>query len=309
MTRVLLVLAAALCVAPPALADGIAPFAQQGGPGVLSPDGASRYVAVAAGRSTTILRIDAHDGGVVGSVTVAGAFGVPVPTYTNAGEGISHDGGTLVVADLVRTWPHAHSAFLFIDPQTLEVRDRVALAGDFSFDALDAHADRLYLIQHVSASDTSRYVVREFDVATMRLLPGRIADRTQRGWVMAGYPLNRVTSADGRWVYTLYSNPDNVPFVHALDSERGVAHCIGLPLRSGDQSNLLLALRDGGRTLAVHWLSGRRWVKVDTASWRISEDRGSSFPWWVLGFALLLPPLLLVRRRRRAGVREPALST
>ena len=49
---------------------------------------------------------------------------------------------------------------------------------------------------------------------------------------MDGYPLTRVTSADGRWVYTLYQNGGvgGYPFVHALDTVRGVAHCIGVPL-------------------------------------------------------------------------------
>jgi hypothetical protein len=132
----------------------------------------------------------------------------------------------------------------------------------------------------------------------MRLLPHRIADRTQRNWVMVGYPQNRVTSEDGRYVYTLYGNPQNVPFIHALDTVRGVAHCIGLPLRSGDQSNLVLALRNGGRTLAVHWLSGRPWYTVDTRTWRLARDHGGGFPWWTLAFlALVLPPLALVRRR------------
>ena len=50
---------------------------------------------------------------------------------------------------------------------------------------------------------------------------------------MDGYPLTRVTSADGRWVYTLYQNGGvgGYPFIHALDTVRGVAHCIGVPLR------------------------------------------------------------------------------
>jgi hypothetical protein len=298
MTRLLLVLVAALCVAPAALADGIAPFATQGGPGALAPDGSARFVALAAGTGTRIERVDAHGGGVLRTMFVQGAWGIPVATYSNKGEGVSPDGSTLVVADVVHTWPHSRSSFMFIDPQTLRVRHRITLRGDFAFDALSPDASRLYLIQHVSSADTTRYVVRAVDTPTMRLLPHRIADRTQRNWVMVGYPLNRVTSKDGRYVYTLYGNPKNVPFIHALDTVRGVAHCIGLPLRSGDQSNLVLALRNGDRTLAVRWLSGRPWYTVDTRSWRLARDHGVGFPWWTLAFlALLLPPLAVVRRR------------
>ena len=61
------------------------------------------------------------------------------------------------------------------------------------------------------------------------------ADKAQAGWVMEGSPMTRATSADGRWVYTLYSRPGGYPFVHALDTVNGVAHCIGLPWR-GDQA-------------------------------------------------------------------------
>jgi hypothetical protein len=303
MTRIVLVLAAALVAAPAVLADGIAPFATQGGPGVLAPDGGSRYVALAAGRGTRIVRVDAHGGAVLRSITLKGAWGIPVATYASRGEGVSADGRTLVVADVVHSWPHLKSSFLFLDPATLAVRRRLALRGDFAFDALSPDASRLYLIQHVDANDTTRYVVRAVDTTTMTLLARRIADRTQRGWVMEGYPLNRVTSRDGRWVYTLYGNTRNVPFVHALDTVRGVAHCVGLPLRGGDQTNLVVGLRDHDRTLVVHWLGGRRWLAVDTRTWRLSPDRGGGFPWWAwTALAAVAATILLGYGRRTRTV-------
>jgi hypothetical protein len=280
MTRLLLVLAAALVAAPAALADGIAPFAVQGGPGVIAPDGQSRYVALGAGASTTIVRLDTEGGGVLASNSLRGGFGIPVTTYATRGEGISADGRTLVVGDVVRAWPHTRSSFVFLDPRSLRVRDRVDLDGDFSFDALSPNARRLYLIQHVDANNTSRYVVRALDTQTMRLLPRRIADSTQRGWVMAGYPLTRVASGDGRWVYTLYDNGKNVPFVHALDTVRGVAHCIGLR-RTSDPTAWTMRL--DGDSLRV---GGAR---IDTRTWRVSREGGGGFPWWTLALLLLVP--------------------
>src|SRR5581483_6717695 len=59
--------------------------------------------------------------------------------------------------------------------------------------------------------------------------PKAVADARQRGWLMNGYPIARATSAGGRWVYTLYQNPDNYPFVHALDTMSRTVVCIGLP--------------------------------------------------------------------------------
>ena len=46
---------------------------------------------------------------------------------------------------------------------------------------------------------------------------------------MIGAPLSRgVTSADGRWEFTLYDNPEE-PFIHALDTRGKSAECIDLP--------------------------------------------------------------------------------
>jgi hypothetical protein len=72
--------------------------------------------------------------------------------------------------------------------------------------------------------------VQAYDLAAGRLLPGVIADKTQAGWVMAGNPISRAATRDGNWVYTLYQQSNNYPFVHALDAAHRTAICIGLPL-------------------------------------------------------------------------------
>ena len=56
-----------------------------------------------------------------------------------------------------------------------------------------------------------------------------IADKRQAGWLMEGYPVARATTPNGRWVYTLYQQPNNYPFVHALDTVSRTAVCIGIP--------------------------------------------------------------------------------
>ena len=288
------------------------PFALQGGAGVVSQDGATRFVAVStnAGWDTAIERVDTKGGIVEGVSDLTGAWGVPVATsYGGDGAGLSQDGKRLVLADanVNQTYPRRSSSLVVVDTTTLLPGRTIALKGDFAFDALSPDATRMYLVQHVDANDLSRYVVRAYDLRAGKLLPGRIADHAQKSWVMKGYAVSRATSAGGRWVYTLYQNPGGFPFVHALDTVRGVAHCVGLPWRGNQNGvyNMRVSLRNGDRTLAVHWLSGRRWLTVDTRSWRIAKD-DPGLPWrWIApaaagaGALAAAVALVLLRRRRR----------
>jgi hypothetical protein len=307
----------ALVAVPVAAADGPAPFAQQDGPGVLlAPNGKNgplRVVALPAsgGADTVLATIQAKDGQVLTSRDIPGSYGIPTINWTQGGNSLSRDGRTLVLG---KTQPTSPSAFLVYDPRSFRLKERIALPGAFSFDALSPDASRMYLIQYtLSASgDYAHYVVRAYDLRTKTLLPGRVADRTQKSWVMNGYPLTRVTSADGRWVYTLYQSGDGgYPFVHTLDTVRGVAHCIGLPMTNGVY-NLELALH--GSTLAVHWRSGRPWYAIDTRTWRLSAVRPAGFPWlWTLvGVVAALAAggiAVAVRRRKLADGFEQEVRT
>jgi hypothetical protein len=179
------------------------------------------------------------------------------------------------------------------------MRNAIVLKGTFAFDALSPDSSRLYLIQRPAATDFQHYVVRAYDLRSNRLLPGRIADRTQKSWVMQGYATTRLTSADGRWVYTLYQNPGGYPFVHALDTVRGVAHCIGIPATTSEQSglyNVVLALN--GDRLALDWRSGRHWQNIDLRTWRVSPAAAGAFPWLWLGLAIGLAAALGLMLRR-----------
>src|ERR671934_2612188 len=236
MRRLLLVLVLALGLgtASAAFAAGPDPGVVLGGKGVVAPGGKVRFVAVGARTPrTTVVALRTRDGSVLRAAALRGRFGVPAITFNGDTGGVSTDGSTLVLAD-TRTgngeYPlKRHSSFAVLDAKSLRVRERVELKGHYTFDALSPDGSRLYLIQHVSAVKLMHYVLRAFDLTRGQLLPGRIADKSQAGWVMNGMPLTRATSADGRWVYTFYANPGGYPFVHALDTVQGVAHCIGIP--------------------------------------------------------------------------------
>jgi hypothetical protein len=310
MLRRLLPLAlVSLVVVPAALADGGggAPISSEG---VVAPGGKIRYLAVANGRSTTV-NASHLNGVVLRWRDIRGHWGIPGVTINGVAGGLSGDGRTLVLVRAQTAPAPTRSVFLVVRTSDLAPLQRVVLKGSFDFDALSPDGSRLYLIQHVSQRNLSRYVVRAYDLARRRLLPGRIADRTQRGWVMAGYPLARATSAGGRWIYTLYARPGGTPFVHALDAVRGVAHCIGIPWRRANQNALAgmwLSVHDGGRTLTLRWPSGREYLAITRGTWRISHPTtartSASFPWWTVGVAAAGALLLLMaygRARRRTG--------
>ena len=303
----------ALVIAPAAQADGPS-FVVQGGGGVASRDGAVHWVTVSDGpRGTSETLLEKVTGGQVNYwIRLKGAWGTPaIGTGIQTGQGLSHDGRKLVLASTGQPFA-TPSRFLVVDLKRMRIVRTIALNGSFTFDALSPDGSRMYLIEytHGASNDLTHYVVRGYDMRTSRLLPGKIADRSEHEETMAGYAMTRTTSANGRWVYTLYQKPSGEPFVHALDTVRGAAYCIDLPKNRG-LYNIALSLRDHDRTLAVHWRSGRPWLNVAVGTWRISYP-GGGFPWtWVGagiggGLALLSAGVLLLRRRRGEEVHEHA---
>jgi len=295
---------------PAALADGPPLALTQGGYGVRSHDGRSRYVAVSTGDGgTAIERIRLGAGSVQGWTALPGNWGIPTISFgPTGGEGLSPDGTKLVVGSY-----GVPTRFAVIRTRDMRVVERVTVDGNFSYDALSPDTSKLYLIQQVDQTDLNRYVVRAYDLQRRELLPGRIADKTQKGWVMEGQPVTRTTSSNGRWVYTLYSNPGGYPFVHALDTVRGVAHCTGVPTTSNQNAlyQVRLVLAKGGRTLDLDGRGGRPWFALDTARWQMMRARPrGGFPWmWGLGAAGGALAILLALAFTAGISHRPALAS
>jgi hypothetical protein len=305
---------AALLLPSAALAAGPS-YVAQGGLGVLSNNGKYRFVAVSTGAQTAIERVAVRGGTVSGWATVDGNYGIPQPTMRPGQlEGLTRDGKQLVLGTVGL---QSSTRFAVISTRNFRVRDRFEIPGSFAYDALSPDGKTLYLTQYIDRENASRYVVRAYDLEHGHLLPGRIADKAQASWVMEGFATTRTSSDDGRWVYTLYMRPGGYPFVHALDTVRGVAHCIGLPWRAGDQAPLMslrMTLVDDEGKLALDWNGGKRWLAIDAGTWQIAHPGTGSFPWrWSLAgaggaVALLFALGLLVRRRNASGGRQPTPS-
>jgi len=262
----------ALAVVSAASAAYPAPFALQGGQGVLSNDGSIRFVAVGAGESTVVRASKTSGGSVVMlSQSIPGSFGVPMLTSNGHGGGMFRDGSTFV---LQSTGSQNTTQFVLLRTADLGIRDQITLKGTFAFDALSPDGSKLYLIQHKSAQDVQHYIVRAYDLSARQLMPGRIADKTQKGWVMQGWAIDRATTTSGRWAYTLYANPGGFPFIHALDTVKGLAHCVGVPYPQTDPNqsqvfNFKLSLR--GKMLVITQGSGSVYRVVNTTNWHVSK--------------------------------------
>src|SRR5262249_51906482 len=144
-------------------------------------------------------------GRVVARRTIPGEWGVPMVTIGGAHGGLSLDGRTLVLGSNVHPdgQLRAGSGFAVISTRDLRLVRTISLRGDYSFDALSPKGFWLFLIHHLQGASGLRYQVKAYDLRAGKLLPGAIADKRQAGWLMQGYPVDRATTANGRWVYTL----------------------------------------------------------------------------------------------------------
>lgn len=275
-TRAAIVLPSVIAVAmltltSAALAVGPSLPSLDGGGSIDTPGSAVSYTARLAGPAT-VLEARTH-GREIRTATLPGRWGIQLATLDGALTGLSPSGRVLVLGDNVQPTGslRARSRFAVVDTRALALTRTISLRGDFSVDALSPNGALLYLIHHVSGADATRYQVQAYDLHRGRLLPGVIADKRQAGWIMAGYPVSRTATRSGDWVYTLYRQDDNYPFIHALDTVHHTAVCIGLPANWTTDAAWVSSARlqlDAG-TLAVTTRAGESRFLLDTTTFRV----------------------------------------
>jgi MYXO-CTERM domain-containing protein len=312
MRRLLLIATCILGVgAPTAHAAGGPVPPVQGGAGVSAPGSSLAYIAVRAGHDTVLQRVRRADGVVERSRLIRGSYGVPGAAYDGSNTGLSFDEHTLVLAAIRER--STNTRLLTLDARSLRPRAQIVLPGHMTVDAISPDGRWLYLIRCRSVRN-NRYDVLAYDLARRHLLPTPIVDPREPDEKMQGFPLTRTVSADGRWAYTLYANPEGEPFIHALDTERRTAACIDLDdLTTEDASDARLVLAGG--TLRVEGTAAPL-ALVDTRTFAVrdpaakappvrrvassGDDDGGGVPWFVAFIALLpLAGLAVVARRRR----------
>jgi hypothetical protein len=271
------VVATALALAAALTAGGAgangSPFSPglAGRDGMLAHDGKVRYVAIWSGSRTIVTAIRTDGGTLLQTKSLRGQYGIPLVAYDGTAGGLSGNGKRVVVASYGPVpGSSGTTSFAVLDAKNLRLKRLTRLEGSWSFDAISPDGSVLYLTQHVRAGESPIYRVRTFDVRT-GLLRGPLVDRLEGD--MGGEPVTRATSADGRWAYTLYARRKYDPFVHALDTVKREAYCIGLPLGVGydAQWRLRLKLRERSELLSVR--SGRATLaSVHTDSWKVERE-------------------------------------
>ena len=130
--------------------------------------------------------------------------------------GAAQDGGRAVLA---RT-QHRLTTFAIVSPQGQRI---VKLGGsNWQFDALNG--DNLFLIRTLRVG----YDIRLLHVRSGVLERAPLKDPHSLVTI-SGSAWRRVSSVDGRFLYTLYVAPNGGSMVHVLDTRAATARCIDLP--------------------------------------------------------------------------------
>ena len=232
---------------------------------VEAPDGSARLFAKPGRDSTVVRRVDPRTRRELRSATIPGRFGLPYVTFTEVG-GLTPNGRVLVLAEPYAYPPgQKESELAVLDARRLTVRALIHLEGAFSFDAISPEARTIYLVQHLSKQDPTRYAVRAYDVRAKRLVKEPVIDKSEPDERMAGYAQRRTTDADGTWVYTLYTRNEDPPVIHALNTRARQAVCIDLPLAPGPEAarGVSLTMSPDGTALRLR-RGATTLVSVDT---------------------------------------------
>ena len=226
-----------------------------------------RYVAARANGDTTVRAVRVASGELIASHTVTGQYGIPAVTVTGAGGGLSPAGTRLVLAEPPTYSLRARSRFVLLETAHLRVLRTIVLKGEFGFDALSADGRTLYLLQHADQNNLVHYRVRAYDLRAGRLLSRVIVDKREPDETMVGYAIARATTADGRWVYTLYTRQVGGPFVHALDTNGRAAFCIDVPWQGSTEGvwTARLVFSDDEKQMTVRSATGQIMATIDTA--------------------------------------------
>lgn len=209
-------------------------------------------VLVAQSASNELTWYDASTAGVTGRVKVqaAGPWSLV---------GAAQDGSRAV---LLNASKKGESTFVVVSPAR-EQSLTVTTGTGWDFDALAGN--NLYLLRYLS----SGYEVRRYDLAADKLIERPLKDPNGSSTIW-GAPWARSSSADGRYLFTLFMARNGGAMVHILDLNSALARCADLPGSNDFAAATTWAMNaspDGKTLWAVNAAYGRA-VGIDVAQAR-----------------------------------------
>ena len=206
-----------------------------------------------------------------------------------------------MLSEVSNDYPPRRSRMVVLNPFDLRPRTTLSLPGAYTVHALSPDGRFIYLIRYTAPiRDIDRHELTVYDLEN----PGA-PEAIERA---VGTPHSRVTSADGRWAYTLYG--PNEPFIRVLDTANRTVKRIPLPgLVPADVTSMRLKLdddrllvqrsewtkRDGG----VNAVEERETVRSIPLRARPAPKEEEDYGWALLALptAALAASALAMRRR------------
>jgi hypothetical protein len=229
-------------------------------PGMTSADGGSFLAARIEGTHTALTRYALPSGRVAGRSVVQGRYALAAVAA----------GGARAV--LAASRPGAGVARLaIVEAPRWRVARRVSLRGSYGVEAVSADGRRLFLIRYGAAG----YNLRIYDFATGQLRPTALAEGASATRKMVGTAWRSLTTRDGRWLLTLYVKRQGGAFVHALDLDAAIGHCVELPADGAGLAVLAsasLALSPDDRRLYVATPSLGRVLELAVVPPRVARE-------------------------------------
>jgi hypothetical protein len=223
--------------------------------------------------TTTVTATDPVSGRRVRSIELAGQWEIPVAAGSTPEGAVSGDGQVLALAG-----PSGEDAsrFALLRTDLESPPKRFALPGRYDFDAMAPDGSALYLSE---IHEDGRYRVRAYDVASGRLRPQVVVEKTTLGLLMQGVPVTRAVEPSGSPVHTLYRGGPEGAFVHSLNTEHGTALCIFLPDSKRAGPNWRLALDSETGVLHARDDDLDAQYEIDPMSGEVTPARsGASLP-------------------------------
>ncbi len=249
--------------------------------GVLSRDRSTLYSTDSLnGATQTRVRVsDLATGRELRSVTIDGHFHTVYENFVPVGP--SADGRWLVLMnDAIKLDDKYVTRFAVVDTvgaasRMIELRD----GWPYEFAALAPDGQKLYLIDHSPSAQPVG--IRAYNMSAGALEKTAVPGSEWNEWQANGWRSAAVTSADGRWLFSVQGNVIDAPFVLALDTVNERAQRIQLPVaqhtKDYEKAMLwsLVLSRDGARLFTVNPGVGAV-NEIDTAA--LAVRRTGSIP-------------------------------